>query len=121
MPESDNSILYSVKKLLGVSENSFDSDIIMHINTVLATLNQLGVGPKNGFAISGEDEKWTDFMGDDIRLNLVKSYVHAKVRILFDPPTSSAVMDALNRTASELEWRILAVTDYTKIQNEEEG
>ena len=106
-----DSILTSIKKLLGITENcdSFDGDLILHINTVLATLAQLGVG--NGFVITGKTETWEDFLGNDSRLNLVKSYVHLRVKALFDPPLSSAVAEAVDRNAKELEWRILVVTD----------
>lgn len=107
------SILTSTKKLLGITEEctDFDPDIIMHINTVLATLNQLGVGAYAGFAISDSTPTWDDFMGGDPRLNLVKSYVHLKVRLLFDPPLQSSVMEAINNTTKELEWRISVVAD----------
>ena len=104
----ENSILTSVKKLLGLyAENTdFDTDIIMHINSVLAILHQLGVGPDNGFYIEDDNATWTQFLGEDQAfINMVKSYVAAKVRILFDPPVSSAVMDSLNRICSEFEWR----------------
>lgn len=107
------SILTSTKKLLGITEEciDFDPDIVIHINTVLATLNQLGVGAKAGFAISDSSATWGDFMGGDARLNLVKSYVHLKVRLLFDPPLQSSVMEAINNTIKELEWRISVVAD----------
>lgn len=107
------SILTSIKKLLGITEEctDFDADIIMHINTVLATLNQLNVGDKDGFAISDSSATWADFMGEDKRLNLVKSYVHLRVRLLFDPPLQSSVMEAINNSIKELEWRILIVAD----------
>ena len=106
-----DSILISIKKLLGITEDcdSFDGDLILHINTVLAARNQLGVG--NGFFITGEKETWTELLGDDSRLNLVKSYVHLRVKTLFDPPLSSSVAEAIDRNIKELEWRILAVTD----------
>lgn len=106
-----DSILISIKKLLGITEDcdSFDGDLILHINTVLAALNQLGVG--NGFFITGEKETWTELLGDDSRLNLVKSYVHLRVKTLFDPPLSSSVSEAIERNIKELEWRILVVTD----------
>lgn len=106
-----DSILISIKKLLGITEDcdSFDGDLILHINTVLAALNQLGVG--NGFFITGEKETWTELLGDDSRLNLVKSYVHLRVKTLFDPPLSSSVVEAIDRNIKELEWRILVVTD----------
>lgn len=109
----NDSILTSIKKLLGITEDctDFDVDIIIHINTVLASLNQLNVGAKDGFAISDSSATWSDFMGEDKRLNLVKSYVHLKVRLLFDPPLSSSVMDVINDSAKELEWRILLVAD----------
>lgn len=105
------SILTSIKKLLGITEdcNSFDGDLILHINTVLAALNQLGVG--NGFSITGDKETWTELLGNDSRLNLVKSYVHLRVKSLFDPPLSSSVSDAIERNIKELEWRILVVAD----------
>lgn len=111
----NDSILTSIKKLLGITEDctDFDVDIIMHINTVLAGLNQLNVGAKDGFAISDSSTTWEDFMGGDKRLNLVKSYVHQKVRLMFDPPLSSAVMEAINNSVKELEWRILLVADET--------
>lgn len=106
-----DSILISIKKLLGITEDcySFDDDLILHINTVLAALNQLGVG--NGFSISSEKETWTELLRDDSRLNLVKSYVHLRVKTMFDPPLSSSVAEAMERNIKELEWRILAVTD----------
>lgn len=109
----EESILTSIKKLLGITEGctDFDADIIIHINTVLATLNQIGVGAESGFAISDKTASWTDFMGDDKQLNLVKSYVHLKVRLLFDPPLSSAVMEAINNSIKELEWRILVAVE----------
>lgn len=107
------SILTSTKKLLGITEEctDFDADIITHINTVLSTLNQLNVGEAQGFAISDSSASWEDFMGEDKRLNLVKSYVHLKVRLLFDPPLSSSVMESINNAIKELEWRILIVAD----------
>ena len=106
-----DSILTSIKKLLGITEDcdSFDGDLILHINTVLAALNQLGVG--NDFSITGDKETWTELLGNDSRLNLVKSYVHLRVKSLFDPPLSSSVSDSIERNIKELEWRILVVAD----------
>ena len=110
----NESILTSIKKLLGIAEEyeQFDTDIVLDINTALSVLCQLGAGPKEGFSITDKSTAWSDFMGNDPRLNLVKSYVHMKVRLMFDPPTSSAVTDAINKTISELEWRIQAVADF---------
>ena len=104
-----DSILTSIKKLLGIEESytHFDSDITMHINSVFMVLNQLGVGPPEGFMISGSDEQWSDFIpNDSINLELVKSYTYLKVKLLFDPPLSSAVMESTNRMINEFEWRL---------------
>lgn len=110
------SILTSTKKLLGLTEDytHFDVDIIMHINSVLAILCQLGVGPAEGFSIEDDKAQWSDFLKNDDRLNLVKSYVHHKVRLLFDPPLSSAVLEAIERTIKELDWRILVASDTSR-------
>lgn len=101
-----DSILTSVKKMLGIQEDyeHFDADIIMHINSVLMILTQLGVGPAEGFMIEDKNDFWEDFVSEN--LEAVKTYVYLKVRLIFDPPTSSAVMEAINRTINELEWRL---------------
>ena len=121
----NESILVSIKKLLGLdSDNTdFDTDILMHINSVLSILQQLGIGPDDGYFIEGTDEMWSDYLGDDAKhLNLVKSYMAAKVRILFDPPVSSAVMESLNRICSEFEWRAnVAAENYTLEKEAAEG
>jgi len=102
------SILTSIKKLLGITEEytHFDSDIIMHINTVFMTLNQLGVGPDAGFRIEDKNATWDEFVNNDDYLDAVKSYMHLKVKMLFDPPLSSAVMEAMKQQINELEWRL---------------
>lgn len=103
-----DSILTSVKKLLGIVEEyeHFDSDIIMHINSALFTLKQLGVGPSEGFTISDKTAVWTDFISDIDKIEAVKSYVYLKVKLVFDPPASSAVMEAIKNQISEYEWRL---------------
>lgn len=103
-----DSILTSVKKIIGISEKdeSFDTDLIIHINSVLMILNQLGVGPEDGFSITDKSAVWTDVIGDNKLIEAVKTFVGLKVRLIFDPPTSSAVLDSINKTISELEWRI---------------
>lgn len=103
-----DSILLSIKKLLNIheSDNSFDLDIIMLINSAFSTLSQFGVGPTNGFTITDEAATWNDYTSDELVINSVKTYIYLKVRILFDPPTSTAVIDAINKTISELEWRL---------------
>lgn len=107
------SILTSIKKLLGIPEDdeSFDTDIIIHINSVFMILNQLGVGPTKGFRIYNKEDIWDDYITDGITAELVKSYVYLKVRLLFDPPSTSAVMDSINRQISEFEWRLNISSD----------
>lgn len=102
------SILTSIKKLLGISEDytQFDSDLIMHINSVFLNLTQLGIGPASGFTIEDESTEWTDFVNNDAQLQAVKSYMYLKVKLLFDPPLSSAAIESTNRMIAELEWRL---------------
>lgn len=102
------SILTSIKKLLGIDENyaHFDADIVMHINSVFAILNQLGVGPADGFRISGASETWDIYLADEKLLDDVKTFMYLKVQLAFDPPSISAVLESKTRLASELEWRI---------------
>lgn len=116
-----NSILTSIKKMLGIAEEytHFDTDLIIHINSVLSILTQIGVGPSEGFSIVDKDGLWTEFIPLNLsRLELVKSYVHMKVKLMFDPPISSAVMESMNRMISELEWR-LYVESYVVPNSEE--
>ena len=103
-----DSILVSIKKLLGIAADytHFDPDIIMHINSAFSVLTQLGVGPPEGFRIDDDAKTWNDFISDTIRLDAVKSYVYLKVSLMFDPPTSSAILSARERQISELEWRL---------------
>lgn len=104
------SILTSIKKLLGISEDyeQFDADIIMHINTVFLNLAQLGVGSSNGFFIEDSSATWSDFVDieDNAQLQAIKTYVYLKVKLLFDPPLSSSVIESINRMIAELEWRL---------------
>lgn len=118
----NDSILTSVKKAIGgVPEEyeHFDPDIIMCINSVFSILTQLGAGPANGFSIKNKSAVWSDFIPDDSRLEFIKSYMNIRVRLMFDPPISSAVSESLNRTADELEWRIIVANENKemKIQN----
>lgn len=108
-----DSILTSIKKLLGIAEEytQFDEDIIMHINTVFLNLTQLGVGPEEGFAIENDAASWEDFINDNIQLQAVKTYVYLKVKLLFDPPLSSSVIESMNRMIAELEWRLNVTVD----------
>lgn len=103
-----DSILDSVKQVLGVEEDytAFDIDILMHINTAFATLNQIGIGPDAGFMIEDASATWDQFLGDDPRLNSVKTYIYLKVRLIFDPPATSFVINAIEKQIEELEWRL---------------
>ena len=107
------SILTSIKKLLGIEEEytQFDNDIIMHINSVFLNLTQLGVGPAEGFLIEDDTATWEDFIGDSNQLQAVKSYMYLKVKLLFDPPLSSSVIESMNRMIAELEWRLNVAAD----------
>ena len=108
-----SSILEDVKKDLNISpdDDYFDPEIIMHTNTAFSILTQLGVGPKAGFSISDDTAEWTDFIPEDARLNIIKSYVPKKVKTLFDPPNTGPMAEALNKTISELEWRLNVIVD----------
>lgn len=101
-----DSILTSIKKLLGITESctDFDTDIIMHINTVLMTLSQLGVGTE-GFQIEDKNAVWSEFIKSD-KLAATKSYVYLRVKLLFDPPLNSAIIEAIKESIRELEWRL---------------
>lgn len=104
-----DSILTSIKKLLGITEEytQFDQDLIIHINSVFMVLRQLGVGPVEGFSIKDKTNTWSEFIpSTDTKLESVKTYVYLKVRLMFDPPTSSIVSEAVNKTINELEWRL---------------
>ena len=110
-----DSILTSIKKLLGIEENytHFDTDIIMHINSVLSILTQLGVGPSNGYSIKDANAVWDEFISDSKKLELVKTYVYLKVRLMFDPPSSSSAIDSMKHLISELEFRITIAAEST--------
>lgn len=117
----EESILTSIKKLLGITEEyeHFDQDLIIHINSVLSVLTQLGVGPSEGFSIEDENATWDDFIPEDKRLSSIRSYVYMKVKLLFDPPLSSSVMESMNRMISEFEWRLNVAAEPTQSNKEE--
>ena len=95
--------------MLGLADDydAFDTDIIVDINSVMLNLKQIGVGPTEGFSITTGDETWKDFIGtDNISLIAVQQYVYLKTRLIFDPPTTSAHIDAIKAAISELEWRL---------------
>jgi hypothetical protein len=104
----ETSILNSTKKILGVDKGytAFDADIITHINSAFAILSQLGVGPAGGFFIEDASDEWDDYIVNDNGYNLIKTYIFLKVRILFDPPTTSFLLTAMEKQIQEYEWRI---------------
>lgn len=111
------SIFKSIKALLGPESDyeAFDHDILLFINGVLSTLTQLGIGPKEGFRITGDTETWDDLLGDNHDLDFVKDYIFMKVKLIFDPPASSAVMSAYQEHCKELEWRINVAVDPSRL------
>ena len=104
----EESILVTIKKMLGLDAayTAFDTDIVTLINAAIMTLTQLGVGPASGFAIHGMDETWDDLLTNPVMLNGAKEYIYMKVKMAFDPPSSSSVLDAMKKTTDELEWRL---------------
>lgn len=102
------SILTSVKEMLGITEDYdvFDTVITMHINSVFMILRQIGVGPKNGFSIKDTTATWDQFLEGTDDYESVKTYVYLKVKLLFDPPLSTAVTEAIKQMITELEWRL---------------
>lgn len=107
------SVLVSIKKMLGIEadDSSFDTDLIIHINSALMTANQLGVGPTDTFSIVTDAETWEDFLGEVTTLEAIKSYIYLKVRLVFDPPSNSFLVEALRKSAEEMEWRLAAISD----------
>lgn len=116
----EQSILNSVKKILSIpaDHEEFDLDIITHINTAFASLAQVGVGPAEGFQIEDETAEWVDFLGGDPIMNTAKSYVYLRVRVLFDPPATSFVLNAQLDQIREFEWRLQALYDIRPIEVE---
>ena len=109
----EESVLKTIKQLIGCPDDfeQFDLDLIVHINSAFATLTQLGVGPKEGYRITGADNEWSEFEDDVQKLSLIKDYVYIKTRLLFDPPTSGSLMDSLKEQLKEMEWRLYMLYD----------
>lgn len=109
----EENILASIKKLLGFEEDytAFDADIMMHINSAFMSLHQLGVGPAAGYALSSGLETWVEFFGTHNDLHGVKTYIYLKVRLVFDPPSTSFVLEAIKAMINEYEWRINVQVD----------
>lgn len=115
----EQSILTSIKKMLGPEEayEHFDPDIIFHINSTLAILTQLGVGPVSGFSIHDKTAVWSDFIQDDELMNMVPTYIYLKVKLGFDPPTVAAVLESMERQAAQYEWRINVAAERNKSES----
>ena len=109
----EESILKTIKQLIGCPDDfeQFDLDLIVHINSAFATLTQLGVGPKEGYRITGADNEWSEFEDDVQKLSFIKDYVYIKTRLLFDPPTSGSLMDSLKEQLKEMECRLYILYD----------
>lgn len=118
-----DSILTSVKKMIGITEayKQFDTDLIMHINSVFMILNQLGVGPNDGFSITDEYSTWDDFITEGDNLESVKTYIYLKVKLLFDPPQSSAVMECYKQNINELESRLNIQAELNAMEGKQNG
>lgn len=108
-----DSILNTIKKMLGITEEytQFDTDITIHVNSIISILTQIGVGPETGFIVSDALDKWSDWLSTATDLETVKTYIYLRVRLLFDPPTNSAVTKSYEQIIRELECRLLTTTD----------
>ena len=110
---NNDSILTSIKKLMGLTEeyDAFDQDILILINSVLFELEQIGVKAKDGFSLTDKTVVWSDYSDDDRLLNALKPYIYMKTKLTFDPPTSSGALDSMNRIIDRFEWRINLYAD----------
>ena len=109
MDRTTDSIVVTIKKMLGLDDEytPFDADVIVHINTAIMTLTQMGVGPKEGYEVLDYDQTWTDFLGDMVKmLGAVKTYIYLQVKMVFDPPNNSFVMDAYKQQCEQLLFRL---------------
>lgn len=107
------SILTTIKKLLGIPKEftQFDLDIIIQINSAFSILRQLGVGPESGFRIEDDSDCWEDFIHDDETIEMFKTYIFQRVRLTFDPPSTSFAIDAIKESIKEIEWRLCSEMD----------
>ena len=111
-----DSILMTMRKLVcgNPYADHFDTDLLVHINACFSILNQLGVGPENGFVVTDETQSWSSYIADNYILNMVKTYVTLKVKKIFDPPLTSSVLEAMDKEISQLEWRLNVAVDPIK-------
>lgn len=103
-----NSILQSTKQVIGIAQSYtvFDENLIMAINTHLAQLTQLGLGPDEGMQVTDETNLWSEFFGNDKVLNMARSYIFLNVKLEFDPPATSFAIGAIEKQIEKLEWRL---------------
>lgn len=108
-----DSILMTMRKLVcgDPYADHFDTDLLVHINACFSILNQLGVGPETGFVVTDETQSWSNYIADNHVLNMVKTYITLKVRVIFDPPMTSSILEAMNKEISQLEWRLNVAVD----------
>jgi hypothetical protein len=113
MPQVTNSILHDIKQMLGQEwdDTTYDLDIMILINTVFFNLNQINVGPPEGYTIDDENNLWPEFIGDSKNLHAVKTYIYIRVRLTFDPPTTGPLVTALEKQADKLEWTLMVEAD----------
>lgn len=118
---NDDSILESVKRLLGPGpdQTEFDSELLMNINGVFFELQQLGIGPEEGFSVYDDTEKWIDFTTDENVLNALKPYMYLKIKLIFDPPTSSSVLASFENMINRFEWRLNVDSELKSLNGEE--
>ena len=113
------SILTTVKNLLGIDEEdvSFDTDVIVSINTAIPSLSQMGIGPPNGFIVISADNTWSEYIGDSlVNLEGVKTYLYLKTKLIFDPPTNSTVIQSIENNLKELEWRMMLAVETNNLE-----
>ena len=114
------SILDTIKQLLGIptDDDSFDTDVKVNINTAIFNLSQIGVGPANGYIVTSNTQMWNDYIGASlINLEGVKNYIYLKTKLVFDPPTNSTTIQAINDNLKELEWRMQLAVETNNLQS----
>jgi len=113
-----DSILDTIKKMLGIDKEdvSFDTDIMVILNSSILSLSQIGVGPANGFVITSAADNWTDYITGTINLEGAKTYLYLKSKLIFDPPTNSNIIEAIDNTMSELEWRMMLAIETNNLE-----
>ena len=109
----NDSILDTIKKMLGIypEDTAFDDELVIHINGAIADLTHVGGGPLEGFSITDRSNTWSEFTTDQTLANEAKTYVYCKVRLIFDPPSNSFVVDSINKTKDEAQWRVYMIAD----------